>query len=160
MRHVTFYRVAALLPLLVPVLLAIPSLVTGRGLLSASSGLGMTRVVLVGSLLVAALPYAIFAAVALWVLRRHSERAYRAAAWTAPLLFALWLAIFWLVFAIARSREAQTSGLPRVALSLGGMALLVGYGYVVVVEALRMMLARLSLVQKTAWRSPLKRNGG
>jgi hypothetical protein len=148
MRHATFYRVAALLPLLVPVLLAIPSLVTGRGLLSASSGLGMTRVVLVGSLLVAALPYTIFAAVALGFLNRRSQRAYSAAAWTAPLLFALWLAICWLVFAIARSGEAQTSGLLRVALSLGGMALLVGYGYVVIVEALHMMLARLGLVQR------------
>lgn len=146
MRHATFYRVAALLPLLVPVLLAIPRLATGRGLLSADSGLGMARVYLIGSLL-AALPYALFAAVALWVLRRHSERAYRTAAWIAPLLFAPWLMFCWLGFAIARSWGAQTAGLLRVALTLGGLALLVGYGYVVVVEALRIFLMRLGVVR-------------
>ena len=148
MRHATFYRVAAFLPLLVPVLLVIPRLATGRGLLSAGSGLGMARVYLVGSLLVAAIPYTIFASAALWFLSRRPQRAYSAAAWIAPPLFAVWLVICWLAFAVVRSWGAETIGLPRVALSLGGMAFLMGYAYVVVVEASRMLLVRLGLVEQ------------
>lgn len=150
MRHVTFYRLAALLPLVVPALVAIPSLVTGRRLFTASNVFGAARAYLVGSLLIGALPYVVLAAVALVLLSRRSQRAYSAAAWIAPLLFAPWLAICWLGFVMAMTPSGQTqpSGLAGVALALGGLALVVGYGYVVVVEALRILLVRLGLVQQ------------
>lgn len=62
----------------------------------------MIRVYLVGSLLVGGAPYLVFAAVALLYLRRRPPPAYRSAAIVAPLPFAAWLAISWLVVELAR----------------------------------------------------------
>lgn len=125
----TYYRCALLLPLVVPA----AAMLTGQR--------SALLVYLVGSLIIAGVPYVVFAiGFLLWSRGRTGEELARAV-WLTPILFALVL-----MAALAVYLAATGGGVERwSALStMGGVAMVFGYVYVLLAEAVRLLLFRRS----------------
>jgi hypothetical protein len=98
---------------------------------------------LVGSAVVGLLPYLPFAAVfAAWTRGRTPAEVERAA-WLAPLLFLALFAGFWLVL-VAAGGGADALGM---VLGLCGLALGMGYAYVLAADLLYRLLARGGVIR-------------
>jgi hypothetical protein len=149
-REVTYYRASALLPLALPLFL-----LAGDALLQLWFGAyvpaGRLGTLLGGSLWLAGLPYALFAAVSLFFLRHQSSTAYRRAAFAAPVLFIPFLWFTFLCVSLASSELTLREQLAQTPASLGYLALLVlplGYAYVAIVLVVSAALSRLGAFER------------
>lgn len=124
MNDTTFFRAAVLAPLIVPLG------AVGLAALAPELFLGL-GIVLGGSLLLAGLPYVLFAAGLLWWARGRSSDSLRRAAVRAPLLFAPLGGIGVATFYLPPSITAGYWGYIGTNLVFGAvMCLVFGYGYV------------------------------
>jgi hypothetical protein len=135
MRSTRYYQLSLLLPLVVPAVLIGPFIIleelTGlrTGGLSLPGAANVAFIILMASFVLAGLPYALFAVCALLLLRGRDALAYRRFAVAAPLVFSVFLSLWYIV-------GAALAGAPVFGESLqvlGGLAIFVlplGYLYV------------------------------
>lgn len=133
MRATRYYQFSILLPLVVPAVVVGPLIVleelTGLRLGRLLPGVDLAALILMGSVILAGLPYALFAIGALLLLRGRDAHAYRRFAVAAPVVFGVVFFLWNIVAAAVEGTPPPSESLP----SLGGLALLVlplGYLYV------------------------------
>jgi hypothetical protein len=130
-----FVRWALAAPVIVP-LLAFPLLFVERDPVDVIGQL------LVGSAVAGLAPYAVFAiAFAAWTRGRTPAQVERAAL-VAPLLFLFPFALFWLLLVTVRG----ASGAWTMVMALCGLAVAVGYAYVLAADVVYRLLARRGVI--------------
>ena len=132
---------AFLAPVVLP-LLMIPALVIE----GVPELLGMAAIVLVMSLVFGGIPYIVFAVLLLRWLRDRDERTWHRATWLAPPLFAAVLAAglaLWSLLAGAFDGRRLAETASYFAVWFVG----IGYFYVLLVHAVRLLLVRARLVR-------------
>ena len=132
--EVAYYRWAAALPILAPIL----AYLTYRDEPTLSL-LDRVAIPFYVSGLVAGPAYVPFAAALFWWIRKEPAARYRVISWLAPLLF---VPPFLLYLFVARWWTGSTAPLVDALIFYGLLMLLVGYGYVVLIHAGRHALDR------------------
>lgn len=119
-----------------PVIVPLPAYPLLRGGARPFDAVGQ---LLVGSVVVGMAPYLVFAAAfAAWARNRT------AAGWSAPLLFLLPFALFWLLLVTVCGGGA---GAVPMVMALSAVAVAVGYAYVAAADALYRLLARRGVIR-------------
>ena len=140
MSEISFYRLAILLPLMIPAIAVLP-------LAHFPSALDSTAGWVLGFLVSAAVaggaPYILFCVGLLLWLRTKSERTYLAASLVAPLLFAAFLAACAITLSVVEGPPYRWAAAGYYAL----FALAAGYFYVVITHGLRLVLRRAGFVR-------------
>jgi hypothetical protein len=139
--EVAYYRWAAALPILAPVIAYLayrdePTI----------SLLDRVAIPFYVSGLVAGPAYVPFAAIVLWWLRREPAARYRAISWIVPLLF---VPPFLLYLFVMRWWTGSTAPLADTLLFYGLVVVLFGYGYVLLIHAGRQALDRWGAIGTT-----------
>jgi hypothetical protein len=130
-----FYRLSLLLPLAAPALaILIDQLLTAAGY--TQTWFDGVAVVLVGSVLVAGIPYLLFATAMLLLLRHAPESAWRRALLRAPAIFSIVVGAAVLAVGFANADGPSL----LAALTWGGVAIALGYAYVAAVFAAEVFL--------------------
>jgi hypothetical protein len=132
---VRFFRLALLLPIVVPLLLWPAMRFSGNG----QSPLFASALLFGGSLVIAGIPYLVFAIGAAWWARRRSSPELRRFALRAPFYFAPFAGTAYFLFGLATVNPPNTTWLIRTGADLALLAVVFGYVYV----ALGLALARL-----------------
>jgi len=132
--EVTYYRWAAALPILVPLVAYL--LYRDR---PAISLVDRVTIPLYVSGIVAGPLYIPFATALFWWLRGQPVAQYRRASWIAPVLF---IPLFLLYLLAVRWWTGSTEPLAGMLIFYGVVVLLFGYGYVLLIHAGRYVLGR------------------
>ncbi len=143
MNRITYFRVAAFLPVLMPAVLVPFFYFTGL----LDTMLGAPLMILFDAALIFGLPYLAAASLTLMLLGHASERAYARFGLAAPFIFAL------VVSGIALFHP-RASGVDLHSLAfLGGVSLAVGYLYVAIAFAGLVILKGFGVIRETVARS-------
>jgi hypothetical protein len=143
-----FYRIGSLLPLAVPSLIGIVGLALGEGgaTINISEFPAPAQLLFAApiwlwlSLVFGGIPYALFAAIALWLLRGKPPLAYFRFSLFAPLLFAAALSVLVAIVLLAKTQPLTGEAifpLLQVCVLFAAPAIAIGYGYVGLLHAIR-----------------------
>jgi hypothetical protein len=142
-----YLQLSTALPIVVPIaVFAAAALLEGLG--GAPEWLMGAALFLLFSLILGGVPYAVVAAVMLWLTRRKGERFFVRFAWVAPAVYAavMFLVFFAISFADASGHDPVSCA--KVGLIYAGFALAFGYAYVLLVELLLVGLRYLGVVER------------
>jgi hypothetical protein len=149
-RPETYYRTSLALPIVLPLLVAGPGLLTS-GMDGMSSGFGGF---LGMSLVFGGVPYLVTAGILLFLMRRMDARGMARLTWLAPLLM---LPVAWACwYAFSAVTNDRMTGEAGMMLLLSGFVLAFGYAYVVAVHVGRLVLSALGLVRSPVPACPLE----
>jgi len=141
----TFFRLFALVPILVPLALLAVAANSDHSLPAPLAILGFSA---------AGLPFYVpFAAVVFWLLRHREARDYRQWSYWAPLAFSAIVFVGWFYFIVA---DAEFSTAERLSKSSGAAlyALVLGYIYVAAMHMAFLVACRLGAVRSEATSRP------